>query len=105
MNIHHREDGSIKTTVYRKPTYTDQYLLWTSEHPTAHKLSVIRTLYERATTIAEEKDRQEEEKHIQHALTLCQYPRRAINKEKITSHEQGKKEKRQENKTHTKDRR
>lgn len=33
MNIHHREDGSIKITVYRKPTHTDQNLLWTSEHP------------------------------------------------------------------------
>merc|ERR1719228_2454729 len=27
--IHHKQD--IKFTVYRKPTHTDQYLLWTSE--------------------------------------------------------------------------
>ncbi len=95
MNIHHREDSSIKTTVYRKPSHTDQYLLWTSEHPTAHKLSVIRTLYERATTITEEKDRQEEEKHIQHALTLCQYPSWAINKGKqqVMNKEKRKKDK------------
>ena len=32
--IQHRQDGTIKFTVYRKPTHTDQYLLWTSEHPT-----------------------------------------------------------------------
>lgn len=61
VKIHHRDDDSIKITVYRKPTHTDQYLLWTSEHPTAHKLSVVRTLYERTSFIMEEKDRQKEE--------------------------------------------
>lgn len=46
MNIHHRDDGSIKITVYRKLTHADQHILWTSEHPTAHKISVVRTLYD-----------------------------------------------------------
>lgn len=62
-----------KITVYRKLTHTDQYLLWTSEHPTAHNHSVVRTLYQQANNITEDKDRQEEERHIEHALTLCQY--------------------------------
>lgn len=80
MKIHHGDDGSIKISVYRKPTHMDQYLLWTSEHPTAHKISVVRTLYERASIITEEEHRQEEGKHIQRALTLCQYSKWAINK-------------------------
>ncbi len=62
MKIHHKDDGSIKITVYRKPTHTDQYLLWISEHPTAHKLSVVRAFYEWTSIITEEEDRQEEEK-------------------------------------------
>lgn len=62
IKIYHKDDGSIKITIYRKPTHTDQNLLWTSEHPTAHKLSVVRTLYKRASIIITE-DRQREEQH------------------------------------------
>lgn len=80
MKIHHGEDGSIKIKVYRKPTHTDQYLLWSSEHPTAHKLSVVRTLFYRASIITDTQDREEEEKHIKQALKACQYPAWAINK-------------------------
>lgn len=72
MKIHRRDDGSIKMTAYRKPTHADRYLLWTSEHPTAHKVSVVRTLSERAGIKTEEEDRQEEEKHIQRSLPISE---------------------------------
>ncbi|CAM9317636.1 unnamed protein product [Heterosigma akashiwo] len=42
------EDGSFTTTVYRKPTHSDRYLHWTSNHPVKDKLSGIRTLVYRA---------------------------------------------------------
>ncbi|CAN0028812.1 unnamed protein product, partial [Heterosigma akashiwo] len=42
------EDGSFTTTVYRKPTHSDRYLHWTSNHPVNDKLSGIRTLVYRA---------------------------------------------------------
>ncbi|CAN0061766.1 unnamed protein product, partial [Heterosigma akashiwo] len=42
------EDSSFTTTVYRKPTHSDRYLHWTSNHPVKDKLSGIRTLAYRA---------------------------------------------------------
>nr|XP_054605014.1 uncharacterized protein cbx7b isoform X1 [Nothobranchius furzeri] len=68
MKIARQTDGTLNINTYRKPTHTDQYLLWTSEHPTIHKMSVIRTLYHRANMVTEERDRKQENRHIQHAL-------------------------------------
>uniref|UniRef100_A0A1A8L603 Helix-turn-helix domain-containing protein n=1 Tax=Nothobranchius pienaari TaxID=704102 RepID=A0A1A8L603_9TELE len=102
MNIHHTDDGSIKITIYRKPTHTDQYLLWTSEHPTAHKLSVFRPVYERTSFITDETDRKQEEEHIKQALSLCQYPKWAIEKGKQQVKENTKTD--QKKKTNTKTR-
>ena len=39
-----QSDGSLMTTVYRKPTHTDQYLQWHSHHAISAKYSVISTL-------------------------------------------------------------
>lgn len=70
----------VRIRIYRKPTHTDQYLLWTSKHPTTHKLSVVRTLYERTTILTDPEDRAVEEKHIPEALKIYQYPQWAIEK-------------------------
>ena len=45
------QEGRLQTTVYRKPTHTDQYLHWDSLHPISSKYSVVGTLQHRAKTI------------------------------------------------------
>ena len=45
------QEGRLHTTVYRKPTHTDQYLHWDSLHPISSKYSVVGTLHHRARTI------------------------------------------------------
>ena len=45
------KDGSLSTTVYRKPTNTDLYLQRDSHHTIPSKYTVIGTLYHIAQTI------------------------------------------------------
>ena len=45
------EDGSLTTTVYRKPTHTDLYMQWDSHHAISYKYCAIGTLHHRANTI------------------------------------------------------
>ena len=42
------EDGSLKTSVYKKPTHTDLSLQWDSHHTIPSKYIVVGTLYHRA---------------------------------------------------------
>ena len=43
--------NSIESTVYRKPTHTDRYLDYNSNHPISRKLSVIHPLIHRAKQV------------------------------------------------------
>ena len=76
-------DGSLSTSVHRKPTHTDLYLQWESHHPLSSKYSVIGTLQHRANTICSNPQLlHEEEKHLHQALKRCQYPNWSLNKVK-----------------------
>ena len=72
--IHVKDNGSLGVTVYRKPTHTDQYLLFDSHHPLDHKLGVVRTLFHRADTVVTDlEDRKREHSHLRGALRKCGY--------------------------------
>ena len=68
-------DGSLSTSVYRKPTHTNQYLQWDSHHAISNKYSVINSLLHRARDICSNQDQLEEEQtHIDRVLSACKYP-------------------------------
>ena len=70
-----QHDGTLKTSVYRKPTHTNQYLQWDSHHSISAKYSVISTLYHRAKEVCStDQQLKEEQEQIKQALTSCKYP-------------------------------
>ena len=97
------KSNEVSTTVYRKPTHTDQYLNYNSNHPRRHKASVVWSLATRAYLYCNtEDDLQAELRHVRKALSANGYPEwfvdmhinkaffRIINKD-----ESGRKEKKQ----------
>ena len=44
-------DGKLLTSVYRKPTHTDQYLVYDSHHPQSVKRGIVKCLHDRAERI------------------------------------------------------
>ena len=86
-----REDGSVETTVYRKPTHTDLYLQWDSSHTLTSKYGVVGTLLHRAQQICSSPELlQQENKHLHQALKNCKFPEWALNKAKLSSKDKKK---------------
>ncbi len=74
-------DGTIHTQVYRKQTHTDQILNYNSNHPTQHKISCIKTLFNRINTHCNtEHAKVEERKYLYSAFAKNNYPRAFTNK-------------------------
>ena len=74
-------DGTLSTTVYRKPTHTDQYLQWDSHHHLSAKFNVVHTLSHRASTVCSKPELLQKEKdYLRNALTKCNYPKWALGK-------------------------
>ena len=74
-------DGTIRITIYRKKTHTDQYLDFNSNHHMKQKLGIISTFKHRIDTlISTEDDKKVEEEHVKKALSNCGYPKWALNK-------------------------
>ena len=74
------QDNMFSTSVYRKPTHTDQYLHWDSNHHITAKQSVCNTLAHRAKVVSFSQDKLDRElKHIRTASQNCQFPDWALN--------------------------
>ncbi len=74
-------DGTIHTQVYRKQTHIDQILNYNSNHPTQHKISCIKTLFNRINTHCNtEHAKVEERKYLYSTFAKNNYPRAFTNK-------------------------
>ena len=74
-----RTDIGFETSVYRKPTFTGQYLLWESFSPLKRKISLISTLVHRALMICTKRRLNGEIERIKNILLDNGYPRNIIN--------------------------
>ena len=72
----HREQG-FRSSLYRKPTFTGQYLSFNSHHPYTIKKGIVRCLQHRAKTISSDTDAYQEEMiSLRHNLHRNNYTER-----------------------------
>ena len=70
-----RTEQGFRSSVYRKPTFTGQYLNFNSHHPYTEKKGIVRCLQHRAKTISSDTDAYQEEMiSLRHNLHLNNYP-------------------------------
>ena len=74
-----RHDSEFLTSVYRKPTFTGQYLRWNSFSPQKWKINLIGTLLHRTIMICSKSKLDQELGKICSILLENDYPKRAIN--------------------------
>ena len=74
-------NGEISVLVSRKPTHTDQYLQYSSQHQTSRKESVVSSLLNSAYSIITNKDDlQKENARIKQVLKKNRYQETIISK-------------------------
>ena len=67
-------DGYLSTSVYRKPTHTDQYLAYDSHHPQSVKRGIVKCLYDRSKhLITKPSVISQEKKHLSSVLVSNAY--------------------------------
>ena len=78
VEISRRADGSIKRSVYRKNTWSGQYLHFTSFSPIGYKVGLVRTLFHRAREICSDDALDNEYDHLKKTLLSNGYPEEFI---------------------------
>ena len=74
-------DGRLTTSVYRKPTHTDQNLAYDSHHPQSVKRGIVKCLYERAKRLVTKPYViSEDKKHMSSVLVFNGYPSSLLQK-------------------------
>ena len=74
-------NGLLTTTVYRKPTQTDQYLAYNSHHPQLVKRGIVNCLHNHAKHLtAKPSAIAEEKKHLSSVLASNGYPSSFVRK-------------------------
>ena len=74
-------NNTIHTNVYRKPTHTDHYLHWGSNHFITAKNSVYNTLAHKAKVVFSiPEDLTKELDHLKKALMACRFPNWVLNR-------------------------
>ena len=87
--VRRNQHGKFSTSVYRKPTNSNRYLNFRSDHPLEHKQSVVRSLIDRAIALCSTtKNRQDEIKHAKDILKLNLYPNTTLIKKPSNRTEQ-----------------
>ena len=64
----HKNPTNWKISIYRKPTFTDTIIPYTSNHPAQHKYAAIRFLYNRLNTYNLQEDEYKTEENIIHNI-------------------------------------
>ena len=81
ISITRDHTGTLDTNIYRKPTNSERYLNFKSEHPLELKSAVVNALTHRANSlIIDENEKRMELKHIQNVLTLNGYSNWLLNR-------------------------
>ena len=77
------EDRSVKTSIYRKPTHTYQYLNFESNHHVKQKIGIISTFeHSIEELVTTEEDKKREINHVRQALRRCGHPIWSLNRKK-----------------------
>lgn len=75
-----RENDGIITNWYQKPTFSERYLNFNSDHPFSHKLNVINNLKKRALLLSNQKFHEENISKIRIFMLKNGYPKKLIEK-------------------------
>ena len=80
-SVSREPDGRLTTSVYRKPTHTDQYLAYDSHHPHSVKRGIVKCLYAQAKRLVTTPSViSAEKKHLSSVLVSNGYPSSFVQK-------------------------